>query len=79
MTEKEIYVIWNALKELYDEYGSEQLQNAGIAWAAEELMASGDRVAGTWIFANRPAWNDFLRTGILEMRQTDNDTPKDIT
>ncbi len=75
-TRAEIEEIAGALIALHNELGSEQLEQLGIANVAEILLEQGDRPAGSWIFANRSAWNDFVRTGELVMKELESEKPK---
>lgn len=75
-TRQEIHEISGALIALHKDLGTEQLSQLSIADVAEILMASGDRPAGTWIFANRGAWHDFVRTGELIMKELEAEKPR---
>lgn len=68
-TRYEIQEISDALLELYTRRGPQELQEMSLGQVAEELLAQGDRPAGSWIFDNRGAWHDFLRTGELVMKE----------
>lgn len=68
-TRYEIQEISDALLEIQKKYGSKVLIEMSLGQVAEELLAQGDRPAGSWIFDNRNDWYDFLRTGELVIRE----------
>lgn len=67
-SETEAKEIFDVLVGLHESIGAEQLRQMSLGDVAEILMQQGDRPAGTWIFANRTDWYEFLRTNVLEIR-----------